>query len=225
MKNIIVSSEFDNNVSKEHFVDSSDLPAVLVVTPYSNEESDIALYSRNLIKIINEKFINLISVQVCALEIGNKKHLYSNEVKYIINTSLVEEYVKLAININNEEHLKIILLQYELVLFIAQEKAFIQFLYEVSKPVIIFFHTVLPNPDEELKSKIKNIVDVCESIIVFNNISFEILLNQYDVPGIKIYLYQINNSCTYCFNIENANMHLNQEAGSAISYLMKRLAF
>ena len=48
-----------------------------------------------------------------------------------------------------------------LVFFKDQEQAFLQFLYELSKPVVIVFHTVLPHPDEQLKSKIKHIAAVC----------------------------------------------------------------
>ena len=56
----------------------------------------------------------------------------------------------------------------------------------LSKPVVIVFHTVLPHPDEQLKSKIKSIAAVCESIIVMTHNSAEILTNDYGLPQQKI---------------------------------------
>ncbi len=67
-----------------------------------------------------------------------------------------------------------------------QEQAFLNFLYELSKPVVIVFHTVLPRPDEKLKLKVKNIAAACESIIVMTNNSAEILINEYDVLQQKV---------------------------------------
>ena len=67
-----------------------------------------------------------------------------------------------------------------------QKCLFLQFLYELSKPVVIVFHSVLPHPDEKLKSKVKNIAAVCRSIIVMTHASSDILMNDYGVPPQKI---------------------------------------
>ncbi len=109
-----------------------------------------------------------------------------DEVKYILKTSLVAEYEKLAEKINKDHNIKIVLIQHEFGFFKAQEQAFLQFLYELTKPVVIVFHTVLPHPDEQLKSKIKSIAAACESIIVMTHNSAEILMNDYGLPQQKI---------------------------------------
>ena len=99
---------------------------------------------------------------------------------------MLQDYEKLASNINNDNRIKIVLIQHEFGFFQIQEQAFLQFLNELSKPVVIVFHTVLPHPDEQLKSKIKNIAAVCESIIVMTHNSAGILTTDYDVPQQKI---------------------------------------
>jgi len=68
----------------------------------------------------------------------------------------------------------------------SRSKHFLQFLFELSKPVVIVFHTVLPHPDEILKSKIKSIAAVCESIIVMTHNSEGILTSDYGISPQKI---------------------------------------
>jgi glycosyltransferase involved in cell wall biosynthesis len=120
------------------------------------------------------------------LESGDSKYPYPDEVKYILNTSLADEYKKLALKINEDNHIKIVLIQHEFGFFKVQEQTFLQFLYELSKPIIIVFHTVLLHPDEQLKSKIKNIAAACKSIIVMTHNSADILTNDYGLPQQKI---------------------------------------
>ncbi len=164
----------------------NDLAEILFITSYPPRECGIATYSQDLIKVLNNKFSNSFSLKVCALESGDSNYLYPDEIKYILNTSLADEYKKLALKINKDNHIKIVLIQHEFGFFKVQEQTFLQFLYELSKPIIIVFHTVLPHPDEQLKSKIKNIAAACESIIVMTHNSADILTNDYGLPQQKI---------------------------------------
>ena len=61
-----------------------------------------------------------------------------------------------------------------------------ELLYELSKPVVLVFHTVLPKPDQHLKTEVKNIVAACKSVIVMTNTSSNILLNDYGISKQKI---------------------------------------
>jgi glycosyltransferase involved in cell wall biosynthesis len=63
---------------------------------------------------------------------------------------------------------------------------FEHFLKIVNKPVIIAFHTVLPKPSEALKTSVKNIVNLCESVIVMTNTSAKILTEDYAVSAEQI---------------------------------------
>jgi glycosyltransferase involved in cell wall biosynthesis len=165
---------------------SSELAEILVVTSYPPRECGIATYSQDLIKAINNKFSNSLSIKVCALESGETNYSYPGEVKYILKTSLAGEYEKLAQTINKNSRIKLVLIQHEFGFYQKQENAFLQFLFELSKPVVIVFHTVLPHPDDVLKLKIKHIAAVCQSIIVMTNSSAEILSREYNVPREKI---------------------------------------
>src|SRR5659263_79780 len=183
INSIIVSTK---NKQKPNPDNMNDLAEIVFITSYPPRECGIATYSQDLIKMLNNKFSNSFSIKVCALESGDSKYPYPDEVKYILNTSLADEYKKLALKINEDNHIKIVLIQHEFGFFKVQEQTFLQFLYELSKPIIIVFHTVLPHPDEQLKSKIKNIAAACKSIIVMTHNSADILTNDYGLPQQKI---------------------------------------
>jgi len=163
-----------------------DLAEILVITSYPPRECGIATYSQDLIKALNNKFSNSLSMKVCALETGAIAYQYPDEVKYILNTSDVASYEKLAGDINTDDRIKIVLIQHEFGFYRKQEQAFLQFVFELKKPVAIVFHTVLPHPDEQLKAKIRSIATVAESIVVMTHTSSDILTKEYGVPKEKI---------------------------------------
>ncbi|MCX6236278.1 MAG: glycosyltransferase, partial [Bacteroidia bacterium] len=159
---------------------------ILFITSYPPRECGIATYSQDLIKSLNNKFSNTFSIKVCALESGDVNYPYPSEVEYVLKTSKADEYEKLALIINKNKRIKIVVIQHEFGLYSEQEQAFQQFLSGLSKPVITVFHTVLPHPDEQLRTKVRCIVAVCESIVVMTNTSANILTNDYSVPLQKI---------------------------------------
>ena len=163
-----------------------DLAEILFITSYPPRECGIATYSQDLIRALNNKFSNSLSIKVCAMESNGINYPYPPEVKYVLKTSLTAEYKKLAFKINKENSIRIVLIQHEFGFFKKQEQAFLEFLYELTKPIVIVFHTVLPHPNEKLKSKIKNIATACEAIIVMTYTSSEILANDYGIPRQKI---------------------------------------
>ena len=158
------------------------LAEILFITSYPPRECGIATYSQDLIKALKNKFSNSLSLKVCALETGDTHYTYPFEVKYVLDTSEVASFKRLAIDINNDENIKIVLIQHEFGFYRKQEQAFLQFIIELTKPVVVVFHTVLPNPDEKLKAKVIAISAVCQSIVVMTHRSAEILTNDYGLP-------------------------------------------
>jgi glycosyltransferase involved in cell wall biosynthesis len=174
--------------SEQNYIQNKpDGPAeILFITSYPPRECGIATYSQDLIKALNNKFGSSISIKVCALESNGIDYEYPGEVRYILKTSIAARYRKLALEINNDDRIKIILIQHEFGFFRAQENTFLQFLDELKKPVIIVFHTVLPNPEVHLKLAIKKISAACKAIVVMTNNSAQLLKDEYNVPEQKI---------------------------------------
>lgn len=173
-------------VSFERETKRAKLIGILFITSYPPRECGIATYSHDLVKALNSKFGNTFSLKVCALESGSTNYSYPAEVKFVLNTSLAEQYQKVAKSINEDPAVQIVMIQHEFGFFRYQKAAFLQFLHDLTKPVTIVFHTVLPHPDSLLKEEIKEIAETCEEIVVMTHNSAGILTNDYGLSEQKI---------------------------------------
>jgi len=162
------------------------VPEILVLTSYPPRVCGIATYSQDLITAITNKFGSSFTIKICALETPTEKHSYPDEVDYILNTSESKDYLKLADFINNNELIKGILIQHEFGLFENENDLFQRFLLTLLKPIILVFHTVIPNPDSFLRIKVRNIIESVSAVIVMTNNSARILTNEYDTNKSKI---------------------------------------
>ena len=162
------------------------VPEILVLTSYPPRVCGIATYSHDLITAVSNKFGNSFSIKICALETPFEKHSYPDEVDYILNTSDYKDYTKLTEYINRNELIKGVLIQHEFGLFENEGNLFQKFLTTLQKPVILVFHTVIPNPDSFLRIKVKNIIDAVSAVVVMTNNSSKILINEYDTKKSKI---------------------------------------
>lgn len=163
------------------------LPGILFITSYPPRECGIATYSQDLIGALNNKFNNSFSIKVCALESGNATYSYPEEVKYKLDASNPAKYVELARTINMDDDIEVVMVQHEFGLFYeAGKDTFLKFLYGLTKPVILVFHTVLPNPDEQMKENVRHIAKACASMIVMTQNAIEILHGHYGVDQQKI---------------------------------------
>lgn len=162
------------------------LAEILFVTSYPPRECGIATYSQDLIKSLNNKFSNSLSIHVCALENNESHYEYPSEVTETLNTSNALAFDTMAEKINQNGDIKIVLIQHEFGFFAEQELAFLRFIHSITKPIVMVFHTVLPKPIEFQKSKIQYIATECKSIIVMTNRSAEILIEEYNIPKEKI---------------------------------------
>lgn len=181
-----------NKIAIDFFADkkkpSEDtLPEVLVLTTYPPRECGIATYSEDLIKALRKQFVYSFDIRICALESSKEKHTYaSKDVKYILDTSDAQSYKDLAEKINNDNNIKVVLLQHEFGLFSEGEADFLKFVSNVNKPIVFVFHTVLPRPDEVFKQKVQHLLDHASGIIVMTDGASEILTRDYVVDGEKI---------------------------------------
>lgn len=159
---------------------------VLFVTSYPPRECGIATYSQDLIMALNKKFSNSLSIKTCALENGRDTYNYPEEVKYTLDTSQRNSYLDLGRAINENNQIQFVLIQHEFGFYKNQEQAFLQLLHDIKKPVVVAFHTVLPNPDSLLRLQVNNIVSACKSVVVMTKTSAEILMSDYGVSTQKI---------------------------------------
>ena len=161
-------------------------PEILFITSYPPRECGIATYSQDLIGSMNNKFGDSFTIHVCALESGKTSYSYGAEVTAVLDTSDAQSFVETAININNNEHIDLVLIQHEFGFFKKQEAAFLNFLHAIKKPIIIVFHTVLPNPDELFKKKVQDIAKGCDALVVMTQNAKNLLIRDYEIPESKM---------------------------------------
>lgn len=175
--------QFDNKFKKSE-------PEVLIISSYPPRECGIATYSTDLLKALNNKFNKSFSVKIAALETNHEIHTYDDQVAYKLNTDIPSDYIKLAKEINENQNIKVVLIQHEFGFFEKSELDFQSFLYSILKPIVIVFHTVLPQPSNTLKTKVQQIAASADAIIVMTNLSAEILITDFDLQREKINVIQ-----------------------------------
>lgn len=181
------SSLIEQLATDAHDTDHGIMPEIVVITTYPPRHCGIATYSQDLIKALNNHYVDSFSIKICALENKNEKHTYTDtDVKYKLNTSSAESYAEIAQAINEDDNLKIVLIQHEFGLFNESVKHFNSFIDAIHKPLAVVFHTVLPGPDDILRANVQHILDRADSLIVMTNNAADILVRDYTVSHEKI---------------------------------------
>jgi glycosyltransferase involved in cell wall biosynthesis len=163
-----------------------DLPEILFVTSFPPRECGIATYSQDLIKSLKKKFLNSFNISICALESDNEKHKYQEEIKFKLNTDLSGAFANLAKEINLDKNIATVMIQHEFGFFAKREFEFQQFLVALEKPIVLGFHTVLPNPNISLRFNVNKIAAESKSIVVMTKSSMKILVQDYGISEEKI---------------------------------------
>lgn len=163
---------------------TSKRPAILLMSTFPPTECGIANYSSDLMHSLTNQFGNSFNLLRCDLSNCYDKLSPSD---YCLNPQLKEDYKQTAELINNNKAIKLIHIQHEFGLFGGTYGNYlISFLEEVMVPVTITFHTVLPNPNMELKTIVLKLASKCESIIVMTQKSSKILKDDYKIAANKI---------------------------------------
>lgn len=196
MKNNPLSANTSEHMKERYGSDSiiqaidtspNKLPEILFITSYPPRECGIATYSQDLVKALNNKFSQSFTVRICALESGDEKHDYdTDEVKYILNVDHPEIFTRLTNIINTDPSINSVVIQHEFGFFEKRKKDFSQFLASITKPVITVFHTVLSNPDELLRTNVREISINSDCVVVMTNYSSQLLTHDYKIPKYKI---------------------------------------
>jgi glycosyltransferase involved in cell wall biosynthesis len=179
----IMNQESRNNPA---ITGSNSLPEILFITSYPPRECGIATYSHDLKRALDKKFNQSFKISICPLESEHEKHQYNEPTENILDTDNANSFKQLAQSINNNKDIALLVIQHEFGFYAKQESTLNQLIQNVSKPVIIAFHTVLPGPDENLKQNVQLLSNHCESVLVMTNASAEILTKDYGINPTKI---------------------------------------
>lgn len=156
---------------------------ILYMGTYPPRECGIATFTRDLKAAIDRKFSHKIRSKVLAMN-NNPASFYNypREVIMQISDGHQNEYIEAAGRINRTDSIRLINIQHEFGIFGGEYGRYLLcFLDEIKKPVIVTFHTVLPDPNEKLKRVVQEIAEKSACIIVMNNKAIDILANDYGI--------------------------------------------
>ena len=159
---------------------------MLLVSSYPSRECGLATFSNDIVEAVANVFGDTLPIEVCALENEGQKFEYSEEVKYTLSTSRIDDYRLVAEKINERNDIGLVCIQHEFGLFGGEYGDYIlSFILALNKPIITVFHTVLPNPDDKRKKVVHAIADLSDRIIVLTKNSQNVLIQDYEVVSAK----------------------------------------
>ncbi|AXB58318.1 glycosyltransferase [Flavobacterium fluviale] len=152
---------------------------IVFLSTFPPTQCGIATYTQDTIKGITDVYGKSITCEICELVDAPKE---KPTQAFTLNTKNREEYTTVAEEINNDEAVKLVHIQHEFGLFSGNYGDYLlDFLNVIKKPVTYTFHSVIPNPNNELKTFVKLLLSYSNSVFVMTNRSKEILIKDYGI--------------------------------------------
>lgn len=171
---------------------------IVFVSTFPPTQCGIATFTQDLIKAITTSFGQTVQCVICNL---TDTPMPSAAVPFSINPKIKEDYKSTALKINGDASIKLVHIQHEFGLFGGEFGNYLlDFLDAINKPVVFTFHSIIPNPNAELKFFVKILISYANSIFVMTRHSKKILKEQY---GINEDIIEYKPHGTHVVNYEN----------------------
>ena len=156
---------------------------ILFMSTYPPRECGIATFTRDIASAIEKEFAPLIKSKILAINNDQTSiYNYPKEVMFQINDNDISDYIDVAKKINRIDSIKFISIQHEFGIFGGDYGSYlIAFLETINKPVLITLHSVLPDPDDQLKKVVQLLAKNSSSLVVMTQKAVEILREDYDI--------------------------------------------
>ena len=164
---------------------SSEPGIVLFMSTYPPRECGIATFTRDLSFAVEKKYSPAIKSRILAMnKNGINIYNYPDEVMYQISDTDVDDYVRVAKEINGNPRIKIICIQHEFGIFGGEYGCYlIKFLDAIKKPVSITFHSIVPGPNENLRNVARALAKRVDTVVVMNRLGIGILREDYGIEA------------------------------------------
>jgi len=165
-------------------------PSILYVASFPPRECGIATFTLDLTSSMDKEFNPEIKSRIMAInDNGTSYYNYPRKVGFQLYESKMEDYLNLAHEINRTREIKLVNIQHEYGLFGGDWGDYIlPFLELLKKPVVVTFHTVLPEPDERLLKITQEIADKADAVVVMTKTMAGFLEEIYGVKKNKIFV-------------------------------------
>lgn len=161
---------------------------IVYLATFPPRQCGIATFTADLTHTIDQVFGPSVKSKIVAMNITNVSRLpYSDKVIFQISQHCEDDYVKVADQLNKIKEVKFVSIQHEFGIFGGEYGShLLLFLEKLQKPVVVTFHTVLPNPDERMLGVVRGIMKYSKGIIVMTQASKEILTSDYKLSPDRI---------------------------------------
>ncbi len=158
---------------------------VLYMGTFPPRECGIATFTKDLTTAMDRNFSPTLKTKIVAINNDvTSTYNYPRNVLFQINDCDIQDYIDMAKKINKMEEIKAINIQHEFGIFGGEYGSYlIAFLEIVNKPVIITFHSVLPNPNERLKKVVQALSEKVDCVVVMAEIGLKILREEYGIKA------------------------------------------
>ncbi len=155
--------------------------SILYLSTYPPRECGIATFTKDLAEALQRKYNPALKPKILAINNDvTDIFAYDRHVVKQICAGNIEDYIALARELNETPEVKLVHIQHEFGIFGGNWGDYlIPFFQTVQKPVIVTFHTVLPNPSSTLSRVVKFILHHVQMVIVMNEFSRQILIEDY----------------------------------------------
>ena len=156
---------------------------ILYVATFPPRECGIATFTKDLITAMDKKFSPNIKSKILVMN-NSDINIYKNneDVLFDIAENDISAYKKAAERVNEIDAIKLINIQHEFGIFGGEYGNYlIKFLDIVKKPVIISFHTVIPNPNDKLKKIVRQLAKKSSYLVVMTKSGIDILRKDYNI--------------------------------------------
>jgi len=158
--------------------------AVAFLSSYVPRECGVGTFARDLSTGVDQARPERPSV-IVAINDPDGQYDYSRKVVFEVDQGLPETYVEAARYLNKQKSVKLVSVQHEFGLYgefrdgAVTRDHLAPFLRELKKPSVVTLHTVLPNPGDNLRQKVREIYELSSASVVMVNMAAMILAEDY----------------------------------------------
>ena len=163
---------------------------IVYIATFPPRKCGIATFTQDLTRAMDGLLETMVKSMVVAMNAEKVvSDIYGREVIFQIDQNNPDEYVRVAEALNQNDAVKLVNIQHEFGIFGGDWGLnIIYFLSTLTKPKVINFHTVIPQPSRDLRHAVRLLADNVNGITVMTHRSRRILIEDYGIPeqGIRV---------------------------------------
>lgn len=161
---------------------------ILLLSTYPPQQCGIATYTKHLHQAMRKQSHQNFNSSVIAVNNNRTKYYdYPKEVLHQVVKGDEEDFFRMSQLINSMEDVALVHIEHEFGIFGGDcGSALLPFLKNINKPVIVTYHTVLPEPTGDYKKMTIEVSNLAAHIVVMNKTAADLLQSVYNVPAKKI---------------------------------------